>query len=403
MSPQTQVNFAQPLNVLVVEDNQIDRRIIESMLHESASSIALLKSTDRLESALKLLEEHAFDVVILDLNLPDSEGEDTLMRLSTKYPDVAIVINTGAYEDEMGLHTLSSGAQDFLVKGKYTAYVLNKALHYALERKRLELELTRAYERLKETQSQLLQMEKMKVVGALAGGIAHEVKNPLATLLYGATYLCNQLKDKDEKVQTVLDNMREAVDKANNIVNDLLNFAGTSQLVRNPENLNELVEKALSLIGHEIDKKHIKVAKRFDQAVPAVKVDANRIEQVIVNLLLNAVCAVVDGGDIELKTYCHTLAKGDTMLEALASKNFNAGETIVICEVLDNGGGISEEQMKRVFDPFFTTKRNEGGVGLGLTVCKNIMENHEGTVMVENRSEGGVRARLVFRCEGLPL
>src|SRR3990167_3649308 len=191
--------FTQPLKILVVEDNAIDRRILETMLHESSHPVSLLKSTETWAGAIQLLEQHPFDVVILDLNLPDSEGKDTLTSLSARYPEVTIVINTGAYEDELGINTLSYGAQDFLVKGKYTAYVLHKALHYALERKRLERELTAAYQRLQETQAQLLQMEKMKVVGALASGIAHEVKNPLATILYGVTYLRQQLNPADDK------------------------------------------------------------------------------------------------------------------------------------------------------------------------------------------------------------
>ena len=398
---QTPQKFTQPLKILVVEDNAIDRRILETMLHESSHPVSLLKSTETLAGAIQLLEQHPFDVVILDLNLPDSEGKDTLTSLSARYPEVTIVINTGAYEDELGINTLSYGAQDFLVKGKYTAYVLHKALHYALERKRLERELTAAYQRLQETQSQLLEMEKMKVIGEIASGIAHEIKNPLATISYGATFLQGQIPSGDPaNIQTALTNIKEAVQKANGIVNELLSFAGktSASSSKKPENLNEIIEKSLSLIRHEFHKKRIQVVGRLDQSIPQVNIDRNRIEQVLVNLILNAVHASPQGGILELKTYCQTISEDHCRSYNLDKSKFKAGDTVIMCDVEDSGNGILPEHLQKIFEPFFTTKRDFGGVGLGLSITKSIMENHNGIVVIENITDHtGVRARLVFQ------
>lgn len=247
--------FTRLLKVLIVEDNNVDRRILESMLKGDKKYTSLLKVSDTLEGTLKLMLEHDFDVIVLDLNLPDSEGEETLLKLNQTHPNVAIVVNTGAYEDEVGLKTLSVGAQDFLIKGKYTAYLLNKVLHYAVERKRFELEIRAAYEKLKETQSQLIHAEKMKVIGSLASGVAHEVKNPLATILYGITYLAETLDAKDEQIKSVLENIKEASARADRIVTDLLDFASLSRLRKEEQDLNEVIEKALSLVNHELQKK----------------------------------------------------------------------------------------------------------------------------------------------------
>ena len=398
---QLQPKFTQPLKVLVVEDNAIDRRILETMLHESSHPVSLLKSTETLAGAIQLLEQHPFDVVILDLNLPDSEGKDTLTSLSARYPEVTIVINTGAYEDELGINTLSYGAQDFLVKGKYTAYVLHKALHYALERKRLERELTAAYQRLQETQSQLLEMEKMKVIVEIASGIAHEIKNPLATISCGATFLQGQIPSGDPaNIQTALANIKEAVQKANGIVNELLSFAGkaSASSSKKPENLNEIIEKSLSLIRHEFHKKRIQVVGRLDQSIPQVNIDRNRIEQVLVNLMLNAVHASPQGGILELKTYCQTISEDHCRSYNLDKSKFKAGDTVIMCDVEDSGNGILPEHLQKIFEPFFTTKRDFGGVGLGLSITKSIMENHNGIVAIENITDHtGVRARLVFQ------
>lgn len=393
------MKFKQTLKVLLVEDNQFDCRMMESMLSEHVSSIALIKSSPTLTGALELLQKHEFDVVVLDLNLSDSHGEETLNRLTAQCPSVAVVVNTGAYEDEVGLETLSSGAQDFLVKGKYDAYILNKSLRYAVERKRVETELLEAYRKLKEAQASLIQAEKMKVVGGLASGVAHEVKNPLATLLYGLTYISQRFSGKDRQVDSVLENMKQAVHRANDIIMDLLNFSSLTSLSKQDENLEGAVNKALDLVNHELARHHIHLAKNFERSLPAVRVDKNRIEQVLINLILNAVHATPDGGEIVLNTYSRVLSSSLEGSPRLYGDAFKPGDRIVVLTVEDNGCGIPAEVIDRIFDPFFTTRRGSGGVGLGLSVSKNIMDIHKGCIWVENKEGGGARATLVFRAE----
>jgi len=396
-TPDKKMQYTVPLKVLVVEDNEVDRKMIIAMLTESADHTSLVKGTNNLKGALKLLDEHDFDVVMLDLNLPDSKGVKTLSELNKYFPDITIVVNTGAYEDDLGLRTLSFGAQDFLIKGKYNAYVLNKVLHYSMERKRLELELKDAYAKLKEAQSQLIQTEKMKVVGSLASGVAHEVKNPLATILYGATYLSNHLKMDDDKVKSVVENIKEATHRANDIITDLLDFSSISRIEMKGENINEVIEKALSLIHHEFEKNHIKVIKEFKTDIPEIELDRNKIEQVLINLMLNSISAMSSGGQLELRSYTKKLTKD---LEEVPGGNGNkikAGENVIIVNVDDVGCGIPDDKKDKIFDPFFTTRRGNGGVGLGLAVSQNIMDNHGGKIYIENKKEGGARATLIFK------
>lgn len=395
------MKYKQALKVLVVEDNLIDRRILESMLLEVSDSTSLLKSSDSLAGALQLMSQYTFDVVILDLNLPDSHGEETLLKLNRQYPSVAVVINTGAYEDEVGLETLSFGAQDFLVKGKYNAYILNKALHYAVERKKVESEIVTAYRKLKEAQDQLVQSEKMKVVGGLASGVAHEVKNPLATLLYGVTYLSKSFSEIDSKVDSVIENMKQAIKKANDIVTDLLNFASLASLEKKKEHLEVVIERALSLVRYEFSRNHILVVKKIEKSLPEVMFDKNRIEQVLVNLILNAVHAMPEGGNIEVRAYSRILSEDLEDMPQLRRDEFKPGETVVVLTVEDGGCGIPEDKISQIFDPFFTTRRGDGGVGLGLSVSKNIMDIHDGCIFVENKKNGGVKATLIFKVEPL--
>jgi len=370
------LKFSKPLRILVVEDNQVDIRVIEAMLTEVENYTELLKTTNTLKGALEFLEEHKFDVVILDLNLPDHQGTKTIKRLNELYPQMAIVINTGAYEEELGIQALVYGAQDFLVKGKYNGYTLIKVLHYAIKRKELETELLSAYEKLKVAQGHLIQAEKMKVVGALASGVAHEVRNPLAAIKYGTQYLMEQLDSKDEKINIVLNNINDATDRANLIITDLLEYSGLSELKKDICDINESVSKALALVNHEIEKKEITVIKKLDNKIPNIFIDHNRIEQVIINVLLNAVYAVDQFGELKIETF---------------------QDTEKVCIVIkDNGQGIKNEDLDKIFDPFFTTRRAKGGVGLGLSVCRNIMDIHNADIAVNNHPEGGAVAKLTF-------
>jgi len=394
---ETAIDFGQPLSVLIVEDNNIDRRILESMLKERSDYTGLLKATDTLEKTLHLMDEYEFDVVILDLNLPDSHGEETLLKLTKKNPKVAVVVNTGAYEDRLGLRTLSIGAQDFLVKGKYTAYLLNKVIHYAVERKRFEMELKQAYDKLKETQTQLIHAEKMKVIGALASGVAHEVKNPLATILYGVTYLNETLANGDEKVKTVLYNIKDASNRADRIVTDLLDFARLRQLNKEKQSINHVIEKTLSLIKHELDQKHILVKKNLGADLPMLEIDLHKIEQVLVNIMLNSIHAMKHSGELMLTSEVITLSESIEEIPTLHRLHFTPGQRVVSVSVEDAGSGIPPLALEKIFEPFYTTRRADGGIGLGLCVSRNIMDIHQGSISISNREVRGAIAKLHFK------
>ena len=399
MAKNIKKDYSRQLDVMIVEDNHVDIRILESMLMDSPAIAKTLKIANTLYSAIKILEENEIEIVILDLNLPDSKGTETIIELRKRFPKLTIVINTGAYEDELGLEALSLGAQDFLLKGKYNSYVLNKILRYCLERKRSEVELKQAYEKLKDTQSQLIQSEKMKVVGGLASGVAHEVKNPLATILFGVTYLFDQVKLDDKKYNLVLKNIKEAVERANAIITGLLDFASLNQFNKVKYNIVNVVEKSLLLVHYQIDKNNIKVIKEYNKDIPSLTIDIIRIEQVMVNTLLNAIASMHKNGRILIKIYSSFILENRKALPIDKDK-FSVGQQVVVVEIDDVGKGIPSDDINRIFDPFYTSKRGMGGVGLGLSVSKNIIENHDGAIVIENKKDDGVIAKLIFKTEG---
>ncbi len=385
--------FNESIRVLIVEDNKVDRKVLEYMLYEYAS---FLRSTASFQEALDELVKNKFDVVILDLNLPDVSGPDTLIKLNESYPDTAIIVNTGAYDEESGLDALAKGAQDFLVKGKYSAYTLNKSIRYAMERKRLERRLKTAYEKIEKEQERLVYAEKMKVVGGIASGIAHEVKNPLSTIECGIAYLSENLSIEDANCKEVMNEIKYAIKKANSIISDLLDFSAIKKLNKQKTDLNAVIERTLSLLNHHIQKNNIILNTNLDPTIPMVIIDSNRIEQVLINLLLNAIKAMPDGGDLIVKTISRELREEfeDTLL--IEGADYKSGDIIVVVTIEDTGCGIAEEDMDKLFQPFFTSSYNDG-IGLGLYVSRNIMELHHGIIRISNREEGGVRAMLVFK------
>lgn len=389
------------LKVLIIENNRVDRKMLQSMLAKSSYGIFIAETRETLVEAVEVLRKKKFDVALLDLNLPDSHGMNTLRNLNKEFPGLPIVVNTGVYQDEVGLKAVTRGAQDYLIKGKYESYGLSKSLYYAVERKKAEQELAKAYDQFKEAQTQLIQVEKMNVVGGLASGVAHEVKNPLATIMYGVEFLYTKLNVEDPQVSFTLASIKDATRRANEIIKDLLDFASLSKLQIKPENFNEVVDQSLNLIKHQIDKQKIQVIRNFDLILPAVRIDANRMEQVMLDLILNAVHAMPDGGKLTITTSAQefsyrTSKKG---ISSLGVDRFRQGDPLVIVDIDDTGVGIPDENLDKIFDPFFTTRRAAGGVGLGLSIARTIVKNHGGVVGIENRLGGGVKARLVFRAE----
>lgn len=250
------------------------------------------------------------------------------------------------------------------------------------ERKEMEEELRAAFDKLKTAQDQLVQSEKMGAIGRLASGVAHEVKNPLATLLQGVYYLNKKIDKKDSDITLTLQSMNNAVERADSIIKGLLDFASVSEMKRKPSRINAIIENSLSLVRNDISKKNIKVVKKLADALPLLNLDRMKIEQVFINLFTNAAHAMSNGGELTVRSY---------------NKEDAGAKGIVIAEVEDTGVGVRREILDRIFDPFFSTRLNKGGAGLGLSIVKNIIDMHGGRIEIKNRDDrDGTRVTIAF-------
>ncbi len=264
---------------------------------------------------------------------------------------------------------------------------------------RLNRHLFQANQELQQTQMQLIQAEKLESIGRLAAGVAHEVKNPLALLLLGVDYLSMGISPDDPNVATILQQMREAVERADRIVRGLVDFSSQRSLSREPTQLSRVVEEVLLLVKHELTRSNTKVSVRMEKDLPHVFLDMSKFEQVLINLIINAVHAMDGGGakQIKIRAWSESLEEVVKNQGARKREVFRSGDRVVILEISDNGHGIPPADSNRLFDPFFTTKATGVGTGLGLSVARRIVELHGGELTLENRTkEPGAVARLIL-------
>jgi len=228
-------------------------------------------------------------------------------------------------------------------------------------------------------EEQMVQTEKLTSLGLLAAGVAHEVNTPLAVISNYIQMLARQLPADDPRHQ-IIDKVVKQTFRASEIVNNLLNFSRTGAAEFTAVNLNSVVEETLSLVTHPFKTARVNVLKTLESELPPVLGSANRLQQVFLNLFMNARDAMPSGGMLEIRTAC------------------NNGYVEV--EITDTGTGIPRENLHRIFDPFFTTKSTGRGTGLGLSVSYGIIKEHAGKIDVRSTPGKGTSFRLEFPVAG---
>ena len=523
---------SRPINVLHIEDDPEQQMVLRLLLDAAKPAGFRLVQAGTLEGGLASLDQFPFDLLILDLHLPDSDGEATLHTALARAAKVPIIVLSGSDSDELATHFVQTGAQDFLVKGQINPRLLLRSIHYAIERKRAQEslreseafyhslvenlppsimrkdlegrftfanrnfcaalgrplneivgrtdfdffprelaqkyvaddhrvvatrttfeaveehipatgethyvhvikslihdaagriigtqgifwdvtdakraeqqvqlaneDLRKSHDALRQAQASLIEAERLQTVGLLAAGVAHEVKNPLAIIQMGLDYLTRQCSEGDAATRGVLEDMTDAVRRSDAIVRDLLNLSKPGALALQPENPHAVIEGVLALVRHEITQRRVAVVREFCDREAGVLFDRAKITQVLVNLCTNACHAMNDGGILTIRTRERAIAPDEFQRGAGSRQGilFHPGESVFEVEIDDTGPGISDQHLDKLFVPFFTTKPAGTGTGLGLTVARNIIESHGGSIRLRNRPEGGLRVTLHFK------
>jgi len=214
---------------------------------------------------------------------------------------------------------------------------------------------------------QLLQSGKLAAIGELAAGVAHELNNPLTAILGNSQILLRKVDETDD-TYFLLEDIYQCGRRCKNIIQNLLTFSRQDEYMFEKFSLNDAVETVLGLIGYQLRQQQIRLAVELDETLPLIEGNAQQIEQVIINLLINARDALLESDRAEKRIIISTRHQ----------------DGFVQLTVEDNGTGIPEELHHEIFHPFFTTKRASKGTGLGLSVSHGIIESHGGKIELES-------------------
>lgn len=397
------------LKILLVEDDEDDAFFIKDLIAErELVPRPVIKHALHPKSAMDFLDGNIFDICLFDYRLGEMDGIDLLRMVRQKNITTPIIFLTGQGDQEIAVEAMKAGATDYRTKGNLTSESLFQSIRFAIQlrkeeerRKQAEdqlkkynTELTRAnnelqtsMQKLQSAQDQILRSEKLASIGRLAAGVCHELLNPL-NIISGHVQALMLEREQDEALQLDLESIMEEIGRIEKIVGGLLKFSRKEDMEFTFVDINEELESVLSIMEKDMQIDNVRVVRNFDFELPNIKIDANRMRQVFLNLTNNARHAMVRGGflTVSTETYVKEVKQNrrKSDAEAPAEEIPVLQEQFIRISFNDTGTGIKKEDMVKLFDPFFTTKPEDQGTGLGLSVCYTIIEKHSGTIEVES-------------------
>ncbi|MFN2531835.1 MAG: response regulator [Pyrinomonadaceae bacterium] len=362
---------AKQLSVLLVEDNPGDVRLIREMLVEANYTAFSLECTDRLSDGLSRLNEIEFDAVLLDLSLPDSSGLDTFVTFHSAAEKLPVVILSGLNDETTAVECVNAGAQDYLIKDEVNSHLLIRSLRYAVARGLLEKERSEllARERAARTQAEEANRAKDEFLAI----VSHELRTPLNAMLGWSRMLATGKLDAKTATRGI-----EAIERnaraQTQLIGDLLDISrittGKLQLNARPLKLDAIITDTIDAISPTAQTKQISLQATLDDAA-FISGDPDRLQQIVWNLLSNAIKFTPTAGRVAVSV--------------------NRVGTYVQLAIADTGQGINAEFLPHVFERFrqadSSTTRKFGGLGLGLSIVRHLVELHGGLIHVHSDGE----------------
>jgi two-component system, cell cycle sensor histidine kinase and response regulator CckA len=487
-----------PIKILLVEDNIGDARLLQENLKEVNSILFQLTQVDYLRDALVRLAAESFDIVLLDLSLPDSQGLESYFRVFQQDATIPVVVLTGLDDESLAIEAMKSGVEDYLVKGQVTGDLLRRSIRYAIERKQTEQKLrqqaalldittdailvrdlkqnilywNKGAERLyewssaeavgknllellqpqssidltlqdilqitlnkgfwqgelikktksgekktvnsrwtlmssfqqqpasilgvdtditdkKQLEKQFLRAQRLESLGTLASGIAHDLNNILTPILSVAQLLPRKLTKLDDRSQTMLKILEENARRGSELVKQILSFVRGAEGKKIDLQVGHLLWEVVRVAKQTFPKSIEIEATIPTRDLWTVSADATQLQQVFMNLFVNARDAMPKGGKLTLE------AENCQIDEMYARLHLDAREGhYIVITVADTGVGIPAQLQDRIFEPFFTTKEHGKGTGLGLSTALGIIQSHGGFINIYSELQKGTEFKV---------
>jgi sigma-B regulation protein RsbU (phosphoserine phosphatase) len=371
----------QTTQVLLIEDNPGDADLVRLRLVEGKSPVNV-NCVNRLADGLASLTRETPSVVLLDLNLPDSHGAETFRRIMEHAPTVPIVVLSGQDDEVLAMKAVHQGVQDYLIKGDISSKHLERAIRYAVERQALlrSLEIT--------------QKQQLEFKNRFLSHVSHELRTPLTCIHQYVSLLVDGLAgplapDQSDHLKTVL----KSVNQLHAMIRDLLEAtraeSGKMRIEPRCIALGELVQQTIAMMRPMADEKKIGLEIGLDQRLPLVHADPDRVLEVLINLVDNAIK--------------FTPPEGSVMVQASL---VDADPAYVYLSVSDTGRGIGPEAKALIFERLYqdpdSIDNNRSGLGLGLFICREIVRLHEGRIWVSSEPGQGTTFSFTLPVYSLP-
>jgi len=332
---------------------------------------------------LAKFSEKDYAIFLIDMKLTDMHGLEILKRIRKQKSDAIAIMVTGYGDEATAVESMKLGAFDYIVKSPNMGHLttLPVVIKDAVERYNLLMDKKKLEQELKTAQLSLIQAAKMSAVGQLGAGVAHELNNPLGGILGYVQYVLEKINDPQFKMddfptcKKYLQYIERESVRCKEIVESLLKFSRPSTSEFKLIDIREVIKDTLLILDNQMRSGNINIETEFDSYLDKIMGNANQLQQVFTNLILNAQQAMAHEGKIWIR------AKN-----ALDPKT---NSKRVRVEVQDTGCGISSESIEKILEPFFTTKTDQKALGLGLSITYRIVQDHSGEIAIESQLNKG--------------